>query len=165
MKQQLLNHQEIKQKVLRMAYEIYEQNFEAEKLYLIGVRDTGYILAELLCEELRKIVPFPVELRAISLDKQRPTQSRVNLEGELDEFKNQRLVLVDDVLNTGRTLAYSFKPFLEIPIQRLQTAVLVNREHHSFPIAADFSGYELSTTLQEHIEVKLEGEDFGVFLK
>lgn len=166
-KQQLLHHAQIEQKILRIAYQIYEQNFEADSLYLIGIRDNGYHLAELLKAELERIASFRVFLWGLSLDKAYPTQSRVALEGDVEELSGKNVLLVDDVLNTGRTLAYSFKPFLSVPVKSLQTAVLVNREHHSFPVSADFSGYELATTLQEHIRVVLppEAQESGVFLE
>jgi pyrimidine operon attenuation protein/uracil phosphoribosyltransferase len=80
-------------------------------------------------------------------------------------LRNKVIVLLDDVLNTGRTLAYSLKPFLNVEIKKLHTAVLVDRNHKQFPIAADYIGYALSTTIQEHIEVVLEdNERFGVYL-
>ena len=164
MKQQLLTHAQIEQKVLRIAYQVYEHNFDESELYLIGIQDSGYRFAELLWAELAAIAPFRLHLWSLQLDKVQPTQSRVELSDAVEQLAQKSVLLIDDVLNTGRTLAYSFKPFLGVPIKRLQTAVLVNREHHLFPVSADFSGYELATTLQEHIHVELKGEEYGVFL-
>ena len=100
----------------------------------------------------------------IKLDKQSPLQTEVTLSPTLP-LDNRVIILADDVLNTGKTLAYSLKPFLSIPIKKLQVAVLVDRSHHRFPISADFVGYSLSTTINEHIHVELEDEaSFGVYL-
>ena len=66
------------------------------------------------------------------------------------------MIVVDDVLNSGRTLIYGVKFFLEVPLKRLTTAVLVNRNHKHFPVKADFKGISLSTSLQEHVSVIFE---------
>ncbi|MGF1533804.1 MAG: phosphoribosyltransferase family protein [Bernardetiaceae bacterium] len=164
MQRQILTHNQVRQKIVRMAYQIYEQHFNEAEIFLIGIRENGYALAQLLQEELQQIASFQTHLHGLSLDKLHPTQSHVQLECPLDQLQHKSVILVDDVLNTGRTLAYSFKPFLEIPIKTLQTAVLVNREHHLFPVSADYAGYQLATTLQEHIQVRLSERDYAVLL-
>ncbi|WP_027003168.1 phosphoribosyltransferase family protein [Hugenholtzia roseola] len=153
------------QKIRRLAYEIYEQNFGVDTLILAGIQENGYVLAQRLKAELLAIAPIEVELVSVELDKLYPTQSKVGISVPLPTLEQQVIILVDDVLNTGRTLAYSLRPFLEVPIKRLQTAVLVDRNHADFPIAADFVGYRLSTTLLEHVEVILkENQEIGVYL-
>ena len=72
--------------------------------------------------------------------------------------------MVDDVLNTGSTLIYAVSYFLQVPVKSIKTAVMVNRNHKKFPIKADFKGISLSTTLNEHISVILEGPDAGIYL-
>ena len=74
------------------------------------------------------------------------------------------VILVDDVLNTGKTLAYSLPAFLNAPIKKLETFVLIHRNHHIFPISVDYVGYELSTTLHEYVEVALTPNRMGVYL-
>ena len=64
------------------------------------------------------------------------------------------LVLIDDVLSSGSTLIYGVKHFLEVPLIKFKTAVLVNRNHKNFPVKADFKGISLSTSLKEHIQVE-----------
>ena len=71
--------------------------------------------------------------------------------------------MVDDVLHTGKTVAYSLKPFLNKKIKKIEVAVLVDRSHTAFPIKATYIGYELSTTLSDNIQVNLDG-DKGVYL-
>jgi pyrimidine operon attenuation protein / uracil phosphoribosyltransferase len=165
MRNRLLDSMQIRQKIRRMAFQIFEDNFEESELFLIGIEGSGYTLARHLCSEIESIASFPVHLGKISLDKFQPVQSEVQLDISLDKIENKTIILVDDVLNTGRTLAYSLKPFLKKGIKKLQTAVLVDRGHKNFPISADYVGYTLSTTLQEHISVELgEGQDLGVYL-
>ena len=72
-----------------------------------------------------------------------------------DDYKNKSLVLVDDVLNSGTTLMYAVKHFLNVPLKQFNTAVLVNRNHKKYPVKADFKGISLSTSLQEHISVEV----------
>ena len=105
-----------------------------------------------------------VVLVKVSLDKLAPVQSEVTIDVSIKEIKKKCIVLIDDVLNTGRTLAYSLKPFTSLEIKKIEVAVLVNRSHTLFPIVPTYSGYELATTLTDHVEVKL-GKDASVYLR
>jgi pyrimidine operon attenuation protein/uracil phosphoribosyltransferase len=69
------------------------------------------------------------------------------------------VILIDDVLNSGRTLAYGLGVFLDVPLKRMRTAVLIDRSHHQFPVFSDYYGLKLSTILKEHVEVVLEEYD------
>jgi pyrimidine operon attenuation protein/uracil phosphoribosyltransferase len=166
---QILTAEQTKQKIRRLAFEIYEENFEEKTIILAGIEGMGMILTQLLAEELKQISPLEIIQICVCLDKLQPTQSEVILDCETSVFENQSIILIDDVLNTGRTLAYSLRPFLKVRIKQLHTAVLIDRGHHSFPIAADFAGLRLSTTLQERIEVILYNDTdnqkkYGVYL-
>ncbi len=166
----ILNAEEIQQKIRRIAYEIYERNFEDKQLILAGIVDRGFALAERIGNELNQISHFQYEqdslrLVKIHLEKFTRQQCQVNLDCELTELDGKRIILVDDVLNTGRTLAYSMSPFLETNIGKLEIAVLVNRSHSKFPVVANYTGYELATTLEEHIEVILDGKSDAAYLK
>ncbi len=163
---QILNRQQIAQKIRRMTYQIYENNIGESALIFAGVYDRGYMLAKLLYTEFEQVADIPAHLITISLDKFAPTQSEVRLDCDIDFVKNKTIIVIDDVLNTGRTFAYALRPFLKTEIKKLQTAVLVDRGgYKQFPIAADYAGYELSTTIRQHIHVELENEEkFGVYL-
>ena len=103
-----------------------------------------------------------IELR---FDKNIHQQSPILFDRELN-VENQVVIVADDVLNTGRTLAFALEPFLKVPMKKVQVAVIVDRSHHKFPIHADYVGYSLSTTLMEHVEVVLSRvEEEGVYLK
>ncbi len=160
----ILSSKQITQKTKRIAFEIYENNFSEKEVVLVGVFDQGYQFANLLKKELESIASFMVRLVGLTLDKEAPTQSDISLDCDINTLKNKSLVLIDDVSNTGRTLAYSLKPFLAIKIKKIETAVLVNRSHTQFPILINYSGYELATTIKEHVEVRLEGKENGVYL-
>jgi len=165
MSNQLLNRTETFQKIRRIAYQIYEQNFDESVLIIAGINGEGYRFAELLVAELTQISSLTVYIAKVSVDKQATSQPDINIESEVDTFRNKNVVLCDDVLNTGKTLAYSLRPFLSIPLKKLQVAVIVDRNHPRYPILADYVGYSLSTTLNEHIQVMLSDEEkTGVYL-
>jgi pyrimidine operon attenuation protein/uracil phosphoribosyltransferase len=161
----ILNQKQTRQKIKRIAFEIYEHNFAEEEIILAGIYDKGYRFGQLLQAEFNAISPVRSRLVKVSLDKLSPLQGDIELDCTPEVLRNKCIVLLDDVLNTGRTLIYSLKPFLSMEIKKLQTAVLVDRGHKLFPVSADYVGYALSTTLKEHVEVVLEeGDAFGVYL-
>lgn len=149
---QILTHKQILQKLKRMAFEVYENNFREDEIVLAGIASKGTVVARMLGKELSNVSPLKLHYIEVSLDKEQPTQSRVKLSGDLKQLEDKPILLIDDVLNTGRTLAYSLHAFLEVRIKKLETLVIVNRGHHSFPISADYKGYELSTTISQHVE-------------
>ena len=154
----ILDTRQVKQKIKRMAYEIFEHNFKEKGIVMAGIEGQGYILAKLLAKEVENISPLEIRLVKISLDKVAPQQSEIKLDCDLKELKKKCIILVDDVLNTGRTFAYGMKPFLTIEVKKIETAVLVNRSHTLFPIYPQYTGYELATTLKDHVEVNLGDE-------
>ena len=162
----ILNAEQIRQKIRRIAFQIYETNFEESALLLAGVAGEGYVLAGALAEELRQIAPFGVELIQLELDKTQVAQPPVRTGHPDADFADKVVIVVDDVLHTGRTLAFSLQPFLSVPVRKLQVAVLIDRNYPRYPVAADYKGYELSTTLTEHVDVVLSDESrVGVYLR
>ncbi len=162
-KNQILSEEKIYHILQRIAVEIYENNLSEPELVLVGVHDQGYKIAQYLLRELEKIdTDFKVSLLDLEIDKSSPSDSiRVNWDMEL--LQDKAVILVDDVLNTSRTLAYSLQFLLATHLRKVETAVLINRSHAQFPISATYSGYELATTLDEHIKVQTEGE-VGAYL-
>lgn len=159
----VLNHRQIQQKITRMAYEIYERNASEKEVVFAGISGMGKTFADLLADKLKDISTLSVDTIEVIVDKKTIVQGNVTLSQEIS-LDNKCLILVDDVLNTGKTLAYALKPFLEIPIKKMELAVLVNRSHKLFPVSPDYTGLELSTTLNEHITVNLASEDYSVHL-
>ncbi|MEM1137942.1 MAG: phosphoribosyltransferase family protein, partial [Bacteroidota bacterium] len=152
----ILDHQQTLNKIRRIAFEVYEHNFEEEEIIIAGIHDTGYTFAEILVAEFSKIAPIKSKLIKLTLHKVSPTQSEVEIGDKHIDFSNKVIVIADDVLNTGKTIAYSLRPFLKVPVKKIQVAVIVDRNHKSFPVEANFIGYDLSTTVNKHIEVVLE---------
>lgn len=160
----ILTKKQIQHRIKRIAFEILEQNFKEKEVVFAGIYDRGYTFAKLLEKEFNSISDIKTSLVKITLDKVAPSQSEVTLDVDVKNLKNKSIILVDDVLSTGRTIAYSLKPFLNTRVKRIQTAFIVDRGHHSFPISADFVGYVMATSLQEHVEVNLSSKDMGVYL-
>ena len=147
----VLDTAQVHQKITRIAYEIFENNFKEKTIVIAGIDGQGFQLAKQIANELGKISAMPL-------------QSEVVLDAEGKDLKKKCVVLVDDVLNTGRTLAYGIKPFLNVEVKKIEVAVLVNRSNTLFPITPTYTGYELATTLTDRVEVVL-GKNAAVNLK
>ncbi|MFV9550548.1 phosphoribosyltransferase domain-containing protein [Algibacter sp. PT7-4] len=160
----ILNHNEINHKIRRIAFQIYESNVDEQEVILAGIDKNGYVLAKKLKTVLQKISDITPILCKVSIDKKNPWQE-VKTSISETEYKNKSIVLIDDVLNSGTTLIYGVKHFLNVPLKQFKTAVLVNRNHKKYPVKADFKGISLSTSLHEHVDVVLEGKDFKAVLE
>jgi len=160
----ILSHDEITHKIRRIAYQIYEVNSNETEVILAGIDSNGYILAKKLKSVLNKISPIQPILCKVVIDKKNPLQP-IKTSISKDVYKNKSVILIDDVLNSGTTLIYGVKHFLDVPLKKFKTAVLVNRNHKKYPVKADFKGISLSTSLNERVEVILEGQSFEVNLK
>ena len=161
----VLNKKQIQQKIDRMAYQILEDNLNETELVMAGIVDRGYTIAKRLKKVLEKISEIKVTLMKIELNKD-STHLQAKTDLPISEASNKVVILVDDVLNSGRTLAYGLGVFLNIPLKKIRTLVLVDRSHRIFPISPDFTGLELATILKEHVDVVLdeEGEEDAVYL-
>jgi pyrimidine operon attenuation protein/uracil phosphoribosyltransferase len=159
----VLNHKQIQQKIVRMAYEIYERNASEQSLVFAGITGMGNLLANYLAKTLEEISPLKASVIEIILDKNNVSRSEISF-SDTTNLENQCIIIVDDVLNTGKTLIYALKPFLDLPIKKMELAVLVNRSHKLFPVTPDYTGLELATTLSEHIVVDLNDTSHSVHL-
>ncbi len=160
----ILNHDEIQHKIRRIAFQIYETNVDEKEVIIAGVVGNGYILAKKIKAVLKKISDIEPVLCKVIIDKKNPL-SAITTSLKEEEYKNKSIVLVDDVLNSGTTLIYGVKHFLQVPLRKFKTAILVNRNHKKYPVKADFKGISLSTSLHEHVDVNLEGKTQSVILK
>ncbi len=161
MAQLILSHAETQQKIERIAFEIYERNFSESSIVLAGIEGEGYSMAEQLATILKRICALEILLTKIDMNKVAPHTRPVKFDIENAQLAGKVVIVIDDVLYTGRTLAYSLSPLLGVAVKKVQVAVMVNRNHNLFPIAADYEGYSLSTTLNEHIYVNLSE---GIYL-
>lgn len=159
----LLSAAQLTQKVKRMAYEILEANFAEKELIFAGVCEQGELLAKQLAKHLDEISSIKTIVTRIDLEKSHPFRQAKNTIEEDVKLENKVIIMVDDVLYTGKTIAYGLKPFLSKKIKKIEVAVLVDRSHTAFPIKATYIGYQLSTTLSDNIQVNLKGKK-GVYL-
>ncbi|TYP96402.1 pyrimidine operon attenuation protein/uracil phosphoribosyltransferase [Sphingobacterium allocomposti] len=163
----ILDKEQIHQKSIRIAYQILEDNFEEESIVLVGIADRGYVFATRLQQILRDLAPQKsFELLKVTIAKTK-RKLEASVDGSITIAENKVIVLVDDVLNSGRTLAYGLGMFLDVPLKKMRTAVLIDRSHHQFPLFSDYYGLKLSTILKEHVEVVLsefDGEEDAAWL-
>ena len=148
----ILTNEQIKNKTRRIAYQIYETNCNEKEIIIAGINGNGYVFAQNIATILNDIAELNVVLCEVKVDKKNP-RKEITTSIKPEEYKNKSLVLVDDVLSSGTTLMYGIKHFLEVPLKRFKTAVLINRNHKKYPVKADFKGISLSTSMQEHINV------------
>ena len=157
MKNYILTQQVAEKKLRRMAYEIWENNTGEQQLILAGIRDNGSVIARNIQRHLQEIAGpgLTIRLLSISLDKKKPGSVTLS---ETLPFDDTVIILIDDVAMSGKTLLYAMKPFLDSHPRKIECLVLVERSHKAFPIQPDYKGLSLSTTLQEHIYVEVDGD-------
>ena len=160
----ILTEIEISHKIRRIAYQIYETFIDEKEIVLAGIANNGYLFAEKLAVELESISDLNTVLCSVIIDKQNP-ENEITTSISSDVYKNKGLILVDDVLNSGTTLIYAVRHFLNVPLSKFKTAVLVDRNHKKYPVKADFKGISLSTSLQENVRVVFDGDSIGVYLE
>lgn len=164
MKNIILTQQEIDHKTRRIAYQIYETFPDDTEVVLAGIANNGYLFAKKLAAEVEKISDIKVTLCEVRVNKQQPLEP-VQTSLKSEEYANKSLVLIDDVLNSGTTLIYGVRHFLNVPLKKFKTAVLVDRNHKQYPVKADFKGLSLSTSLRENVQVVLDEKDQHAFLE
>jgi pyrimidine operon attenuation protein/uracil phosphoribosyltransferase len=148
----ILTNQEIEHKIKRIAYQIYETFVDDEEIVIAGIAANGFIFAKKVAIALEAISLIKVSLCEVQINKQKP-ESPISTSLTKEQYANKGLVLVDDVLNSGTTLIYAVRHFLDVPLKKFKTAVLVDRNHKKYPVKADFKGISLSTSLLEHVQV------------
>tara|TARA_Y100000389_G_C17439612_1_gene507745 strand:- start:645 stop:1145 length:501 start_codon:yes stop_codon:yes gene_type:complete len=153
--QKILEQDQIDKIIKRIAYQILENNSEELEIFLIGIKNNGYILAELIYHQLKHISNLNITLYSIQINKKDPLKS-IEHNFNLKKMKNKSIVLIDDVLNSGRTLLYGVKFLLDIPLSNFNTAVLIDRNHKKYPIKIDFKGISLSTSIEDNVSVIFE---------
>jgi pyrimidine operon attenuation protein / uracil phosphoribosyltransferase len=162
----VLNETQIGQKIDRMAFQVLEDNLDEKDLIIAGIVGHGYTLAKRMKEKLEKISSVKVTVMMITLDKD-STHLQAQTDIPIETAANKVVILVDDVLNSGRTLAYGLGVFLSIPLKKIRTMVLIDRSHRVFPVSTDFTGLKLATILKEHVDVVLDdkGQEDAVYLR
>ena len=153
---EILDRLQIEQKIERLAYQIYENNYDTKSLVFAGINNNGLAFAKKLQSAYDRIAENPSELANIKLNPASPLESDVEIDTDLKSLNKKSIIIVDDVANTGRTIFYATKPIMEYLPKKIEAAVLVDRKHKMFPIKVDYVGLSLATTLKENISVDLK---------
>ena len=162
-KKKILDNSQIKRKIKRISLQIIESNINEKEIILAGVEKNGFLLAKELNKEINNLSDLNTMVCNIKIDKKNPINS-TRISVDLSSFQSKSIVVIDEVLNSGSTLMYAVKYFLETDLKQLKTAVLVDRNHKKFPIKADFKGVSLSTSLQNHVNVVFNEDSIEAFL-
>jgi pyrimidine operon attenuation protein/uracil phosphoribosyltransferase len=160
----VLTKTQIDQKITRLAHQIIENSYGERHIFIGGICGNGKILANALGEIIKSNSELEVTIFEINLHKDQPLQHEINLSVDSESLKDSFIVLVDDVLNSGKTMQYALMKLLEKPVKAIKTVSLVDRRHRRYPIKADFVGITLTTTLQERVEMDLTQEDYFAYL-
>ncbi len=152
------------EKFHRMSLEVAEQLSEDDaELIIIGIEGAGKfgmegagkLIATKVANHLKKYIDAPVRTISLHLDKHKPAVITLS---EETNFDDKNVLLVDDVSNSGKTLMYALKPFMQYHPKRIQTMVLVERMHKQFPIKPDYVGYSIATAPDDYVQVEeMEG--------
>lgn len=162
-KHKILGQDRINKIVKRIAFQIHEKNQNESEIILIGILKNGFILSNLIEKELQKISKSKIQLLSIKVNKKSPLDS-VKLSSDLNKIKNKSLVLIDDVLNSGKTLIHCVKYLLDVPLANFNTVVLIDRNHKKYPIKIDFKGLSLSTSIKENVSVVFDKNNSYAFI-
>ena len=162
-KKKILDYQSIKKKIRRISLQILESNIDQDEIIIAGIDLNGFIIAKKISQEISKISEINIKLCKVKIDKKNPLND-ISTSLNFEEYQNKYIVVIDDVLNSGATLMYSVKYFLNTKIKSLKTAVLVDRNHKKYPIKADFKGLSLSTSIQSKVEVVIDEKKIEAFL-
>ena len=159
----ILDSNQINQKILRLSWQVFEDNFSEKEIVLVGIGEQGLLIAEQVKFHLNTISKLKTTVFMIDVDRDKPF-NKVSTELTENDYRNKVIILIDDVLHSGKTLTYAFKTFLDTSVKKMAVLVLIDRNHNTFPVKANYVGLSLSTTLKEYIEVVLKGSNKGVYL-
>ena len=162
-KKKILTNSQIKRKIKRISLQIIESNVEEKEVVIAGIEQNGFLIAKELNKMITELSNLNIKLCSLKIDKKNPLNN-ISTSLNSSEYKNKSIVVVDDVLNSGSTLMYAVKHFLDTELRQLKTAVLVDRNHKKFPIKVDFKGLSLSTSIQNHVKVEFDKNSIEAFL-
>lgn len=160
----ILNNLEISQKIDRIAYQILEDNHLEKEIIIVGIANNGYLFAEKIVKKLKKITDIKITHVKLTLNKENPLSEEITIDNPTEILNDKVIILVDDVLNSGRALIHGVRFLLNYPLKRMSTAVLVDRNNKRYPIGTHYTGLALSTTLKDHISVEFDKNEISAYL-
>ena len=162
----VLSKEKVLQKINRLIHQVHENVYDEKEIVIAGIEGYGYVIAERIAKELKAVSGINIILAKILMDKDEPLSRPIQLEGVTpQQYAKKIVIVVDDVINSGKTIIYAVNHFLDQPVKRIQVLVLVDRDHTRYPVKADYVGLSISTTLQEHIRVSMEKGKEAIYLE
>lgn len=161
----IMDEAQLRRSIMRMAHEIIERNKGAADVTLVGICTRGVPLAEMLAEAIARVEGTKVPVGMVDIafyrdDMPCPEEPRLNRTDIPFDVSGRTVVLVDDVLYTGRTVRAAMEALMKAGrAKRIQLAVLVDRGHRELPIRADFVGKNIPTATTEFIRVSMQSVD------
>ena len=162
MKTEVLDQDQILRICNRFAFQILENSIDSDVIHIIGIKEKGFDIAKIVERELKSITKKNISLSSIKIDKKNPKDSVLsdsNLNKNVDT-----IFLIDDVLNTGKTLIYSLSFLLKFNFKSIKTLVLIDRNHKQFPIKVDYKGISLSTNINDNIKLLNDNKELKAIL-
>ena len=158
----ILNYQDVENKIKRISLEILEDNIDQKELILFGVSKNGKIIAKKIIALIKKYSKIDLELIGVEI----VLNSKNVLKFDKDFIVNNRsVIIVSDVSQSAKTLQLIISSLMSQDPFKIKTAVMVNRDHSLFPVKINFSGLNLSTSVNEHVDVSVnKDEEFTVYL-
>jgi pyrimidine operon attenuation protein / uracil phosphoribosyltransferase len=161
----VLTKEQIDQKITRISHQIIENSFNEQTIILVGICGNGLQIAHKILKKLSENTTQNLKLFEVTVNKENPIEHPIEINTTTSVLKNEFIVLIDDVLNSGKTMQYALLKLLEHPVKAIRTVALVDRRHRRYPIKCDFVGITLSTTLKDRVEVDFEQKDYFAYLK
>ncbi|VBB06172.1 Hypothetical protein LUCI_1388 [Lucifera butyrica] len=162
----IMDEQGIRRALIRVAHEIIEKNKGVSKVVLVGIRTRGVPLAERLAREIEKIEGIALPVGILDITLYRDDLSTLSYQPIVHEtqipvdINGKKIILVDDVLYTGRTVRAALDALIDLGRPKtIQLAVLIDRGHRELPIRADYVGKNVPTSHKEIVSVQLAGID------
>lgn len=147
----ILNHTQIVNKLKRLAWQIYENTMDEPAIWIAGIDERGQYIARHIISELKSISGQQILQLDIRLNRQ-TFEPQFITDSDFDALENAVVIVVDDVLNSGKTIVSSMLPLIGRKVKKIEVAVLASRSHRLFPVKADYVGISMATTLQEHLK-------------
>ena len=158
----ILDYQDVENKIKRISLEILEDNIDQKNLILFGVSKNGKIIAKKIITLIKKYSKIDLELIGVEI----VLNSKNVLKFDKGfKVNNRSVIIVSDVSQSAKTLQLIISSLMSQDPFKIKTAVMVNRDHSLFPVKINFSGLNLSTSVNEHVDVSVnKDEEFTVYL-
>ena len=158
----ILDYQDVENKIKRISLEILEDNIDQKKLILFGVSKNGKIIAKKIIALIKKYSKIDLELIGVEIVLN--SKNVLKFDKSL-RVNNRSVIIVSDVSQSAKTLQLIISSLMSQEPFKIKTAVMVNRDHSLFPVKINFSGLNLSTSVNEHVDVNVNNDDeFTVYL-